>query len=227
MVLSRSGRAVLWDLFRQDTAFLPSELELHPETWKKHLKCSCQALSSCDVLIITVGLNEVFKWLPTGHYLHTTPRPQWVNPALWEPEVLSVEQNIAFLSEGIAILRKHNPNVKIICSLSPVPLLKTFRRDEHVVAATAHSKAVLRVALEQLSKTITEFYYMPSFETVMYPGNGVEVWEEDGRHVTRPIVAKIMSLFERQFCHLVDSDMSGVALSSSQPQGIDGVEGVA
>jgi len=45
-----------------------------------------------------------------------------------------------------------------------------------------------------------EVYYMPSFETVMYPGIDDVSWEADERHVNRKFINKIMTLFEQQFC---------------------------
>lgn len=186
------------DLFRCDVLYDENSVKHIEMAWQRHLMGSRAALQACKVLVVTVGLNEVFRWLPTGHYTHRTPTR--INPGLWQEEVLTVQQNVDFLTRAVATLRKYNPGVKVIATVSPVPLNKTFRRDTHVVCATAYSKSVLRVALEQLSQTVEDFYYMASYETVMYPGQGTEVWQADGRHVEREIVGKIMRLFERQFC---------------------------
>jgi hypothetical protein len=122
-----------------------------------------------------------------------------LNPIVWQPKILTVEENIGFLRKGLQELRKHNPEVKLIVSVSPVPLLRSIRKDCTVVESTAHSKAVLRVALEEFSKTSENVFYMPSFETVMYPGSKMSPWLPDGRHVTEDIVSKIMSLFQSNY----------------------------
>jgi hypothetical protein len=191
------GRAIR-DPFREDVEYTPEEAADLERIWREHLTCSRAALAEADIVILTVGLNEVFRYLPTGHYLHRTP---WgLNPALWTKAILTVEQNYQTLKTGIERLRQHNPDVKIIISVSPVPLARTFRRDVHVAAATMHSKAVLRIAVEALCADLPGVHYMASFETVMYPGDAITAWVPDQRHVSTEVVAKVMRLFEEQFC---------------------------
>lgn len=191
------GRAIR-DPFREDVEYSPEEAADIEAVWKAHLACSREALQEADIVILTVGLNEVFRYLPTGHYLHRTP---WgLNPALWSKAILTVEQNYETLKTGIERLRQHNPGVKIIISVSPVPLARSFRRDVHVAAATMHSKAVLRTAVEKLCAEVPDTHYMASFETVMYPGDKLNAWSDDLRHVSDEIVGKVMQLFEAQFC---------------------------
>ena len=57
------------------------------------------------------------------------------------------DRDLARLDRADDILRRYNPGVKLIVSLSPVPLHATFRHEtEHVVEANMYSKSVLRVA---------------------------------------------------------------------------------
>lgn len=197
LVCYDTGRTIR-DPFREDVEYTPEEAADLAGVWEAHLKCSRAALQEADIVILTVGLNEVFQYLPTGHYLHRTP---WgLNPALWTKSILTVDQNYQTLKTGIERLRQHNPEVQIIISVSPVPLARTFRRDVHVAAATMHSKAVLRTAVEALCATVPGVHYMASFETVMYPGLGITAWSPDERHVSDEIVGKVMRLFDEQFC---------------------------
>jgi hypothetical protein len=185
------------DPFREDIEYEDEEVENLANLWQTHLKCSYEALSRAEVVIATVGLNEVYEYLPSSHYLHRTP---WrLNPFCWKEKVLTVEENVFYLSRAITTLRRYNPLAKFIFSVSPVPLFRTFREHVHVVEATAHSKAVLRVAVEQTCAAFQGCFYMPSFERVMYPGEETP-WDRDYRHVNRSVVEKIMNTFELMFC---------------------------
>ena len=114
---------------------------------------------------------------------------------------LTVEENINELEKIFQVYKKYKPSIKFIISVSPVPLNKTFNENEHVVAATAFSKAKLRVAAQEfVEKHREDAFYFPSFETVMY---GCKTpWEEDKRHVSPEAIKRVMELFQKQF--LVD-----------------------
>src|SRR5262249_41544891 len=96
------------------------------------------------------------------------------------------------------LLRTWNPEIRIIVSVSPVPLHATFRAaDTHVVVANGHSKAVLRVAAEEFVKRNRDVYYMPAYEVVMHCTR--HPWDEDQRHVSREAVANVMKVFRSLF----------------------------
>ena len=96
------------------------------------------------------------------------------------------------------ILRSHNPNISIICTVSPIALHATFRGDDqHVVTANAHSKAVLRVAAEEFTRRCKNTYYFPSYEVVTTSTE--KPWTEDQRHVSRDAVTNVMHLFHEMF----------------------------
>ena len=184
------------DPFREDVTYNMDAVKNLSEIWETHLHRSRIAISRANVIIVTAGLNEVFRYLPTGDYLHRTP---WgMNPLFWEPVFLSVEDNVNFLLTAIDTVREFNPNVMFIFSVSPVPLVRTFQGDLHVAEATALSKSVLRIAMHQVCSKRDDIYYMPSYETVMYPGS-LEAWEDDFRHVSPNIVEKVMRTFEKMF----------------------------
>ena len=97
-----------------------------------------------------------------------------------------------------AVWRAHNPEVKFIVSVSPVPLHATFQGTrKHVVVANCHAKATLRVVAEEFCRTTPGAYYFPSYESVMYCTDAA--WEPDLRHVSRAAVDKVMALFDQMF----------------------------
>jgi len=88
--------------------------------------------------------------------------------------------------------------MKMILTVSPVPLAATAEQG-HVLAANMYSKAVLRVAAEQLRR-LPDVYYFPACEIVSAAGN--DGFAADRRSVLESMVEHVMSLF---FRHLFDS----------------------
>jgi len=69
------------------------------------------------------------------------------------------------LARAIALLRKANRNVKILLTVSPVPLTATMS-GQHVLVATMHSKSVLRAVAGYLQGRSPYIDYMPSYEII-------------------------------------------------------------
>lgn len=141
-------------------------------------------------------MNEV--WYLTADGTPISRCPWALAPHLVEKRVLTVEDNVRELQKMLDIWRSFNPGLKLIVTVSPVPLHATFRADEnHVIAANHHSKSVLRVAAEKFCNANPSVYYFPSFEQVMYCTR--EPWSPDQRHVSRAAVDGVMALFDEMF----------------------------
>jgi len=162
-----------------------------------HIDACRSALETCECLIITLGLNECWEFVPDGTVASRNPKSR-EHVALFRHRVLSVEENLAYLQSFLDILRRYNPAIRIILSVSPVPFLATGLADtKHVVAANAHSKAVLRVVAETFVNDNEDVHYFPSYEMVMHCIE--DPWEADQRHIKRDAVARIMGMFEAMF----------------------------
>jgi hypothetical protein len=82
--------------------------------------------------------------------------------------------------------------------VSPIPFVATVRsQDHHVVEANTHSKAVLRVAADELVRANKDVFYFPSYELVTTCMENP--WAEDQRHVSRETVAKVMGMFNAMY----------------------------
>ena len=151
-----------------------------------------------EVFIITLGLNECWEYMPDGSVISRNPSSSKALNALLRHKVLTVEENVANVQRFIDVIRAHNPNFKLIVSVSPIPFLATgLARTTHVVTANGHSKAVLRVAAEELVKRNKDVHYLPSFELVTSCIK--DAWEDDQRHVKRSSVDRVMTLFDAMF----------------------------
>jgi hypothetical protein len=191
---NREGELKYYDPFRENVEF-PSE-EAFLKNYDSHRLACREALTKAKVFIITLGLNEVWYFKADGSVFSRSP---WkMAPNLIEHRVLTVEENLNDLQKMLDLLRKHNPSVEVIVTLSPVPLHATFLGDNsHVVTANAHSKAVLRVAAEEFVSRNRGVYYFPSYELITSCLK--DPWAPDERHVTRAAVKKVMELFDLCF----------------------------
>jgi hypothetical protein len=188
------GENLFFDPFRENVAF--RSLADYEANYPQHIAAARRAFEEMDVFIITLGLNEVWSFAADGSVFSRSP---WkAAPSLIRARILTVEENVNDLLQMAEILRRFNPEVKIICTVSPVPLHATFRADEHhIVAANTHSKAVLRVAAEEFVRRCPEIYYFPSYEIVTVSTESP--WAPDQRHVSREAVAKVMSTFAEMY----------------------------
>lgn len=155
---------------------------------------------AADVFVITVGLSEVWYDKVTGEiFTKGVPR------AAYDPERhgfrnTTVQENLDNLRTVYATLRKHRPDAKVIFTLSPVPLVATFR-PVSCITANAVSKATLRVAVDELVRELAAdgaIHYWPSYEIVTEAFTGA--FGSDNRHVKTEILDFIMTCFERFYC---------------------------
>ncbi len=150
-----------------------------------------------DVFIFTLGLSEVWYNRDTGNvYWRGIPRLEF-DPKRHGFRVTTVEENRENLERIYSIIRAKRPGATIILTLSPVPLVATFR-PVSCITANVVSKAVLRVAVDELMRehgTDPELYYWPSYEIVKEFCR--DPYDDDNRHVKPEIVSRIMDAFAK------------------------------
>ena len=162
----------------------------------EHTQALNRALSKCEVFIFTLGLSEAWKFSHSGEYVSVAPHN--VDGFLVEPHNLNVDENVAELELLYSVFRRHNPRIKLIISVSPVPLNKTYSKEHHVVVANSLSKATLRVAAEVFcNRHPQNTAYFPSYEVVTNCTRNP--WEADMRHVSAHAVERVMSTFGKMF----------------------------
>jgi thioredoxin-like negative regulator of GroEL len=148
------------------------------------------AASVCRVVIVTLGLVELWFDTRTGYYLNSAPRPASLRkePDRFRLHVLSFEEAQDYLERALLLLRKHgHPDLRVLLTVSPVPLAATHR-DEDVIVANCYSKSVLRAVAETATLKHDFVSYYPSYESVAYSDRRI-AWRDDFIHVTDEIVA--------------------------------------
>ncbi|MEY8199193.1 MAG: GSCFA domain-containing protein [Colwellia sp.] len=184
---------LLMDPYRENVYFSSKENFLRD--YPKHINAIKQVLLQSEVFIFTAGLNECWQ-LFDGTVISRNPRGGFYH--LIEHKVLTVQENVDNIMSFFNMVKRHNPKFKLVLTLSPVPLLATGRGDtHHIIEANTHSKAVLKVALEEVVKLHKDIYYLPSYELVTECTQNP--WDPDHRHVTRDTVSRVVSMFKDIF----------------------------
>jgi tetratricopeptide (TPR) repeat protein len=146
--------------------------------------------AECAVIVMTLGLVETWYDSKTGYYLNVGPRSSQIRsePERFELHVLSFQDCEDYLERAIQILIKHgHPDLRILLTVSPVPLSVTHR-DEDVIVANMYSKSVLRAVAETVIAKHDFITYYPSYESVMYSDRQL-AWMDDMVHVRQEIVS--------------------------------------
>lgn len=152
-------------------------------------------LRDATVVIITLGLNEVWRDETTGLYLNKPPplaiaRRSEGRYALY---ITDADENHAVLEEICTRLMAFNRNLKIVLTVSPVPMESTFSGRDVAIANTL-SKATLRAAAQALVDSHDAVDYFPSFEMITQAPKH-EAYAEDLRHVRNAAVGGVVQTF--------------------------------
>ncbi len=172
-----------------------------------------RGIADSDIFVLTLGLTEAWQNSATGLTYATCPG---TIAGSFDPE-LHVFRNFSFEKiraqvRGIrTLLQSLNPDIKMILTVSPVPLTATAASDQHVLTATGYSKSVLRAVAGELCANHADVDYFPSYEIVaLHPLKGA-LFESNLRSVRPAGVVHVM----KHFFAALDGDRSAVPDQSS------------
>jgi len=152
-------------------------------------------LKASSVVILTLGLNEVWYDHRVGRHLNAAPAFGSVkrDPERYELQVTDVIDNLHQLEESRQLILRHNAAAKIIVSVSPVPFMETFSGND-VMVANMYSKSTLRAAAEIFAQVHDNVDYFPSYDMVTMSPRATS-YEADCRHVSDSTVGRVVRLF--------------------------------
>nr|WP_298102960.1 GSCFA domain-containing protein [uncultured Shinella sp.] len=161
-----------------------------------------RGIREASVFFLTMGMAEVFINKLTGKV--ACQKPGYSGGA-GEDEtefyMSSYEENVENMSRVVEIINSINPNARIVVTVSPVGLARTFGENDILVANT-EGKSILRAALGAVARKFDNVTYFPSYEIVM--ANAPSSFrDDDGRHVANWVVSKIVSTFKA--AHLIEN----------------------
>jgi hypothetical protein len=137
---------------------------------REHLDKVQELFARMSVLVFTFGLTEAWMDKNTGRVFPTAPG---TIAGTYDPDV-HVFKNFTYQEvhddfvQFRALVRKANPKLRILLTVSPVPLTATAG-DDHVLLATTYSKSVLRAVAGDLARNHDDIDYFPSYEMVASP----------------------------------------------------------
>lgn len=161
-----------------------------------HLGRVRQMFERSDVFVFTLGLTESWYHAASGH---TYPVCPGTAKGEYDPEQhrfrnLTQSEVVADLLALVEGLRRFNPRLRIIFTVSPVPLVATYTSSNVLVAST-YSKAVLRAAAGEVVEKLEQVLYFPSFEIISHPASFGQYLQGDLREVTERGVSHVMRCF--------------------------------
>jgi hypothetical protein len=159
-----------------------------------------ERIKRCRVVVITLGLAEVWRDVQADVYLNCTPIPSLfeTEPDRYEFHLTGFAENWANLEAIYALLSQHgHPDVRIIVTVSPIPLMDTFSTKDVVVANT-WAKSLLRAVAEEWALAHSNVDYFPSYE-IVHNSDRAAMWERDLRHVKGVGAQHIIELFLRHY----------------------------
>ena len=183
---------------------------------------SIREFADCRLVILTLGLAEAWFDEETGLYFNAAPVAAAVrrHPGRFRLDVLAYEDILDSLERIHALLKaRGHPDVKVLLTVSPVPLKATFSGEDAITANT-YSKAVQRAACSAFTQRHDDVDYFPSYEIVAMSDREL-AFERDNLHVTHSLVRHITGEVLGAYAPEVDT---GEVQPQRQPR-TRGVEG--
>lgn len=145
---------------------------------------------SYDVAFLTFGTNHIYILKETGEVVdNCQKRPQ----RLFDEQQLSVEECAGYMQQTIEVLRRMNPAVRVVLTVSPIRYAKYGYHGSQL------SKATLLLAAEEVCGRAAKYgetnaakygetYYFPSYEVVVDELRDYRFYNEDMLHPSQQAV---------------------------------------
>ena len=134
---------------------------------ESHLTAIRRSVEKADIFVFTFGLTEAWIHSPSQTVYPTAPG---TIAGSYDPKEFSfanygVMKVVDDFSRARKRLKRINPKMRFLMTVSPVPLTATAS-GLHVEVATAYSKATLRSACGKLYQMFPDTDYFPSYEII-------------------------------------------------------------
>lgn len=181
-----------------------------------------RAVREASLFVFTLGLTECWRDAQTGLEFAACPGTLagTFEPARHHFHNMGFAEVFDETGRAIDRMRAVNPGLRVLLTVSPVPLTATAS-GSHVLTATTRSKATLRAAAAELSETRAEVDYFPSYEIITAPPFRGRAFAKNKRSVKPKAVNHVMNQFfadqRRSFPELFD-DVDSEAEQRAQRQ---------
>ena len=162
-----------WLSFYHDTSFSGHDREMVLQEINKSIHAGNQWLNKTNLLIITFGTARVYHHKKRDHIVsncHKVPAKEF------NRYLLDINEIVDGYRELIGQLKKFNPNLHIVFTISPV------RHWKDGAVGNQQSKAILVLAIKKLLGEFPELEYFPAYEILMDELRDYRFYAEDMLH---------------------------------------------
>ena len=163
----------------------------------QHLRAVRMVFETGSVFVFTLGLTEAWESKSDGAVFPACPGTiaGTFDRRKHRFHNFTLDEVRSDLFEFCELVRSINPTLRIVLTISPVPLVATAT-DQHVLLATTYSKSVLRAAAQEVTDSFSYVRYFPAYEIITVPQAPNSYYEADFREVSEEGVTAVMeSLF--------------------------------
>ncbi len=179
-----------WKSLYHHSFYADADKDLCLQKINDNIKQANNFLQNTNYLIITFGSSWVYRLKETGQIAgncHKLPT------SLFTKELLSIENIIEKYKLLIENIRKINPNLQILFTISPVRHAKDGFIENQV------SKSILSLAVYQLTQEFKNVFYFPSYEIVIDELRDYRFFEADMLHPNTTAINYIWERFSNTF----------------------------
>jgi hypothetical protein len=166
----------------------------------EHFGAVRRMFEQSDVFIFTLGLTEA--WISKADGAVFPVAPGVVSKARGREGYQFINFNtsdvIDDLTKFIFKIREVNKNIRLILTVSPVPLVATYE-NRHVLVSTTYSKSALRAAADEVIRKYDFVEYFPSYEIITSWHNKGQYFDVDFRTVAPVGVSHVMNVFSSHY----------------------------
>ncbi|WP_162303522.1 GSCFA domain-containing protein [Hymenobacter sediminis] len=154
-VVEARGRWQSYDLHAEVGADSPVELLQNIQTLTREVGVF---LATADAVVLTLGSAYAYRLRETDEIISNCHK---VAADKFSKELLTADDIIAAVAETHAYLRRINPRLRFILTVSPV------RHIKDTLVLNSASKSMLRVACHYLSELLPDVSYFPAYELLL------------------------------------------------------------
>lgn len=180
----------LWGSFMHSTQFSDSNSEGCLTKINTRLTAASDNIQKTDYLLLTFGTAWIYKLSESGKVVancHKVPSEKFLR------ERLSTEVIVEMYNSIILELKKTNPELKIVFTVSPVRHWKDGPTENTI------SKGILLQAIQEITKAHKNTYYFPAYEIVMDELRDYRYYATDMLHPSEVAVDYIFNAFSNAF----------------------------
>lgn len=178
----------VWNSFSHHSRYSGTDKSSVLENINSKLLAGSNFLQQADVMLLTFGTAWVYEFKKSGEVVsncHKVPAKEFRRYRL------TVQKIVAYYKLIIEKLRNQNSNLKLIITVSPVRHLKDGFHENQL------SKAVLLLAVEELTEVFEQVYYFPSYELMMDDLRDYRFYNDDMLHPSPLAVSYIWEKFKQ------------------------------